>query len=49
VTAVNSTLIGRRKQLLGSAYRLFYDNPVHLVRGAGVWLYDADGTKFLDM
>jgi 4-aminobutyrate aminotransferase-like enzyme len=34
---------------MGSAYRLFYDNPVHLVRGEGVWLFDADGKKYLDM
>jgi 4-aminobutyrate aminotransferase-like enzyme len=34
---------------MGSAYRLFYDTPVHLVRGEGVWLWDADGRKYLDM
>jgi 4-aminobutyrate aminotransferase-like enzyme len=34
---------------MGSAYRLFYDNPIHLVRGEGVWLFDADGNKYLDM
>jgi len=34
---------------MGSAYRLFYDQPLHLVRGEGVWLYDADGKKYLDM
>jgi 4-aminobutyrate aminotransferase-like enzyme len=28
---------------------LFYDDPVHIVRGEGVWLYDADGRKYLDM
>lgn len=33
---------------MGPAYRLFYDSPVHLVRGEGVWLYDADGRKYLD-
>ena len=27
---------------------LFYDDPVHLVRGEGVWLWDADGRKYLD-
>ncbi len=42
-------LIARRKKLLGPAYRLFYDNPVHLVKGEGVWLFDADGNKYLDM
>jgi 4-aminobutyrate aminotransferase-like enzyme len=34
---------------MGSAYRLFYDRPLHFVRGEGVWLYDADGKKYLDM
>lgn len=45
----NSGLLDRRKKLLGAAYSLFYDEPVHLVRGDGVWLYDADGRKYLDM
>ncbi|MDO6965922.1 aspartate aminotransferase family protein [Rhizobium alvei] len=26
----------------------FYDDPVHIVRGEGVWLWDADGRKYLD-
>ena len=34
---------------MGSAYRLFYDDPVHLVRGEGVWLYDASGRRYLDL
>jgi len=34
---------------MGSAYHLFYENPVHLVKGEGVWLYDSDGRKYLDM
>ncbi len=44
-----SALIERRRKLLGSAYRLFYDDPVHIVRGEGVWLFDADGNRYLDM
>ena len=44
-----ATMIERRQKLLGSAYKLFYHEPVHLVRGEGVWLYDADGRKYLDM
>ena len=43
------SLLTRRQQAMGSAYRLFYKNPVHLVRGEGVWLYDADGRRYLDM
>ncbi|HTR16664.1 MAG TPA: aspartate aminotransferase family protein [Acetobacteraceae bacterium] len=42
-------LIERREKLLGPAYRLFYTNPVHLVRGEGVWLYDPDGNAYLDV
>jgi len=49
MTAGTTKLLERRRQLMGSAYRLFYDNPVHLVRGEGVWLFDADGKKYLDM
>ena len=44
-----TNLISRRKKLLGPAYSLFYDKPVHLVKGKGVWLFDADGNKYLDM
>ena len=41
-------LIERRAQLLGPAYRLFYDKPLHVVRGEGVWLHGADGRRYLD-
>ncbi len=49
MSADKSAMIERRRNLLGSAYRLFYDEPVHIVRGEGVWLYDADGNNYLDM
>jgi 4-aminobutyrate aminotransferase-like enzyme len=42
------TLLERRERLLGPGNPLFYEKPVHLVRGEGVWLYDADGNRFLD-
>jgi 4-aminobutyrate aminotransferase-like enzyme len=41
-------LINRRQSALGPAYRLFYQTPVHLVRGEDVWVYGADGTRYLD-
>ncbi|MET0702799.1 MAG: aminotransferase class III-fold pyridoxal phosphate-dependent enzyme [Mycobacterium sp.] len=41
-------LIEARERLLGPANRLFYDRPVHLVRGQGSHLFDADGACFLD-
>ena len=44
----DAELIKRRQELLGPAYRLFYDSPFHPVRGEGVWLYDKDGNAYLD-
>lgn len=44
-----ATLVARRHRLLGPAYRLFYDEPVHIVRGEGVWLFDSAGRRYLDM
>ncbi len=41
-------LTERRRRALGPAYQLFYDTPVHLVRGEGVWLWDTDKRKYLD-
>lgn len=41
-------LVERRERLLGPGNPLFYDDPVHLVRGEGVWLHDVDGNKYLD-
>jgi 4-aminobutyrate aminotransferase-like enzyme len=41
-------LIERRQALLGPSYRLFYENPLHVVRASGVWLYDEDGNAYLD-
>ena len=43
-----AAMIARRQRLLGPAYRLFYQTPLHLVRGAGVYLYDQDGREYLD-
>lgn len=42
------TLLERRYRLLGAGAPLFYDEPVHIVRGEGVWLYDAQGKPYLD-
>ncbi|SDP60412.1 4-aminobutyrate aminotransferase [Ralstonia sp. 25mfcol4.1] len=44
----NETLQARRARLLGPAYRLFYEEPLHIVRGDGAWLHDADGRRYLD-
>ena len=44
----NAELLKRRERLLGPNVRVFYDEPLQLVRGEGVWVYDADGRKYLD-
>jgi 4-aminobutyrate aminotransferase-like enzyme/Ser/Thr protein kinase RdoA (MazF antagonist) len=41
-------LLGRRKRALGNRACLFYDRPLHMVRGEGVWLIDDTGRHFLD-
>ena len=43
-----SGLLERRSRLMGSNVSTFYDEPVHLVKGEGVWLWDSDGRKYLD-
>ncbi len=42
------SLAERRWRSLGPAYRHFYEKPLHLVRGEGVWLFDAAGKRYLD-
>ena len=43
-----ASLLARRAKLLGAKAPLFYDAPLHIVRGEGVWLYDVDGRRYLD-
>lgn len=46
--ATISELVERRARLLGPNVSTFYDEPLHLVRGEGVWVWDAEGRKYLD-
>jgi 4-aminobutyrate aminotransferase-like enzyme/Ser/Thr protein kinase RdoA (MazF antagonist) len=41
--------LARRHRLMGAGAELFYERPLHLVRGRGVWLYDARGRAYLDV
>lgn len=41
-------MIEARDRMLGPAHRLFYERPLHLVRGLGSHLFDADGERYLD-
>lgn len=42
------TLLERRYRVLGRHSLLLYERPLHLVRGDGVWVFDADGRRYLD-
>ena len=46
--AATRDLIERRAQAMGSAYRLFYREPLQLVRGLGTKVWDASGREYLD-
>ena len=35
----------RRRRLMGAGAELFYEQPLHIVRGSGVWLYDPQGSR----
>ncbi len=48
MSASTETLLERRARLLGPNLPTFYEEPVHLVRGEGVWVWDADGRRYLD-
>lgn len=41
-------LIARRRRVLGEHLALFYREPLQVVRGEGVWLYDEVGQAYLD-
>lgn len=49
VGPVTAAMIQRRDALLGPAYRLMYEHPLHIVRGEGVWLIDPEGRRYLDI
>ena len=48
-TSTSEDLLARRERLLGAGIATFYDDPVHIVRGEGVWLTDAEGRRYLDL
>lgn len=43
------SLVERRRDRLGAAYRLFYRDPIEIVRGRGASVWDADGRQYLDL
>lgn len=43
-----SDILARRERLMGPNVPTFYDKPLHIVRGEGVWLWDTQGRRYLD-
>ena len=41
-------MLDARRRLLGPSLSLSYRTPLHIVRGEGAYLYDADGRAYLD-
>lgn len=41
-------ILARRHAAMGPKPLLFYDDPLHVVRGEGVWLIADDGRRYLD-
>src|SRR4051794_917243 len=41
-------LLARRRRTLGTHSPLFYNEPLEIVSGSGVWLTDATGRRYLD-
>ncbi len=44
----DTEIMRRRIAAMGPKPLLFYDHPLHMVRGEGVWLTASDGRRYLD-
>ena len=40
--------ISRRRRVMGDKLYVFYDQPLHIVKGEGLWLTASDGRRYLD-
>jgi 4-aminobutyrate aminotransferase-like enzyme/Ser/Thr protein kinase RdoA (MazF antagonist) len=47
---VDVDLVDRRRRAFGPAVEsLSYDEPIHMARAEGTWMFDTDGRRYLDM
>jgi len=44
----NSDIIKKRRRYLAPSFSLSYQEPLHIVKGKGQYLYDVNGKKYLD-
>ncbi len=40
--------LSRRRKVMGEKLYVFYDPPLHMVKGEGAWLESSDGRRYLD-
>src|SRR5680860_632541 len=48
MTGTHADLLGRHRSILPSWMALYYDEPISLVDGKGLWVTDAEGNEYLD-
>ena len=48
MTRTTEHIMADRARLMGPNVSTFYDDPIHIVKGDGVWVWDAHGRKYLD-
>ncbi len=46
---IPTSLKARRDRALGAGAPLFYDSPLHIVRGEGAYLFDERGRRYVDL
>ena len=44
----DTDLLARRQRVLANHRMFYYDEPLHIVRGKGIRVWDADGRSYLD-
>jgi 4-aminobutyrate aminotransferase-like enzyme len=44
-----ASLIARRQATFGASSVLVYQRPIRMVRAEGIWMFDADGRRYLDV
>jgi 4-aminobutyrate aminotransferase-like enzyme/Ser/Thr protein kinase RdoA (MazF antagonist) len=49
VDADRARMLARRRRVMGPQAYMFYDKPLHMVRGEGAWLTDVTGRRYLDV
>lgn len=47
-TLTSAQVSAKRRTLIGPNSALSFDEPLHIVRGEGQYLYDAEGSQYLD-